>query len=118
MFMRRFTTALLVVVVGLGLAASAIAQTDVTTSRIAGTVKQGDSPLPGVTVEAKNQDTGFTTSAVSGSDGGFRLLNLPPGKYTITASLSGFNTVSRPNVELKLGSAPTINFSVRSIIER
>jgi len=112
MFMRRFTTALLVVVVGLGLAASALAQTDVTTSRIAGTVKQGDSPLPGVTIEAKNQDTGFTTSAVSGSDGGYRLLNLPTGKYTLTASLSGFNKVSRPNVELKLGSAPTINFSM------
>ncbi len=112
MFIRRFTTALLVVVVGLGLAASALAQTDVTTSRIAGTVKQGDTPLPGVTVEAKNRDTGFTASAVSGSDGGYRLINLPTGKYTITASLSGFNTVSRPNVDLKLGSAPTINFSM------
>ena len=110
MFIRRFTFALLAVC----LATSAFAQTDVTTSRIAGTVKDNNGGgLPGVTVEAKNQETGFDTNTTSGADGSYRLINLPTGKYTLAASLSGFNTVSRPNIELRLGTAPTINFTMQ-----
>ncbi len=110
----RFTAAMLALLVALGLAATALAQTDVTTSRIAGTVKDNNGgPLPGVTVEAKNQETGFTTSTVSGADGGYRLINLPTGKYTLMATLSGFNKVTHPNVDLKLGSTPTINFTMQ-----
>jgi hypothetical protein len=110
----RLTAVLLALLVALGLAATALAQTDVTTSRIAGTVKDNNgAPLPGVTVEAKNQDTGFATSSVTGTDGGYRLVNLPTGKYTLTASLGGFSTVSRPNIDLRLGSAPTVNFTMQ-----
>jgi hypothetical protein len=91
----------------------AFAQTDVTTSRISGVVTdQSGAPLPGVTIEAKNQETGLTLSAVTDADGSYRLLNLPTGGYTVTASLSGFNTVQRPNIVLKLGSAPTISFQL------
>lgn len=112
--LHRLMSRALVVILALGLATTAWAQTDVTTSRIAGTVKDNNGqPLPGVTVEAKNQDTGFTTSSVSSPDGTYRLVNLPTGRYTIQASLSGFNTVSRPNIELRLGSAPTINFNLQ-----
>ena len=43
----------------LALAGAAFAQTDVTTSRISGTVKGSDgAPLPGVSVEALNQEIG------------------------------------------------------------
>jgi outer membrane receptor protein involved in Fe transport len=92
----------------------AFAQTDVTTSRVAGVVSdQSGAPLPGVTVEAKNQDTGFASSTVSGADGAYRLVNLPTGNYTMQASLEGFNTVSRPNVSLKLGGSPTVNFTMQ-----
>ena len=92
----------------------AFAQTDVTTSRISGVVADpGGAGLPGVTIEAKNQDTGFAATAVSGDGGSYRLINLPTGKYTVQASLEGFNTVSRANVELRLGQAPTINFTMQ-----
>jgi hypothetical protein len=92
----------------------AFAQTDVTTSRVAGVVSdQSGAPLPGVTVEAKNQDTGFASNTVSGADGAWRLINLPTGNYTLQASLEGFNTVSRPNVVLKLGGSPTVNFTMQ-----
>src|SRR6476469_2988606 len=110
-FRRPAAIALCVI---LGLAGTVLAQTDVTTARIAGVVKDAsnNTALPGVTVEAKNQDTGFTTSAVSDSDGSYRLINLPTGKYTLSATLSGFNNVSRPNIELRLGTAPTVNFNM------
>ena len=111
---RRLQSAAIAVCIVLGLAGSALAQTDVTTARIAGVVKEASgSPLPGVTVEAKNQETGFTATAVSDKDGAYRLLNLTTGKYTLSASLSGFNTVSRPNIEVRLGTAPTVNFNMQ-----
>jgi len=92
----------------------AFAQTDVTTSRVAGVVSdQSGAPLPGVTVEAKNQDTGFASNTVSGADGAYRLVNLPTGNYTMQASLEGFNTVSRQNVVLRLGGSPTVNFTMQ-----
>lgn len=110
----RSCTALLSALVTLGLAGAAIAQTDVTTSRINGTVRDADGgPLPGVTVEGKNQDTGLVASAVTGTDGGYRLLNLPTGTYTVTAKLAGFKTEERPNVRLLVGSAPTLDFKMQ-----
>ncbi len=111
---RRWVTAVIAMCVVFALAGTAMAQTDVTTSRISGVVKdQSDAGLPGVTVEAKNQETGFVATAVTGDDGSYRIINLPTGKYTVTASLSGFNTVTRPNLELKLGQAPTVNFTLQ-----
>src|SRR5262245_59770642 len=81
------------------LAAPAPAQTDVTTSRISGTVDGADkAPLPGVTVEAKNTETGLVVVAVTDAQGFYRLLNLPTGIYTLSASLDGFVTATAENV--------------------
>ncbi|HVR37840.1 MAG TPA: TonB-dependent receptor [Thermoanaerobaculia bacterium] len=108
---RRLTIAALTLVLAL-IGSTAFAQTDVTTSRISGVVTDSsNAPLPGVTVEAKNTETGFAATHVTDTDGAYRLVNLPTGKYTVTASLEGFNKVAR-SVDLKLGSAPTINFSL------
>ncbi|HYG63176.1 MAG TPA: carboxypeptidase-like regulatory domain-containing protein, partial [Thermoanaerobaculia bacterium] len=93
----------------------AAAQTDVTTSRISGTVSDaGDSPLPGVTVTASNTETGLQVSGVTDERGFYRLLNLPTGIYDVAASLDGFVTSQADNVRLLLGSTPTINFTLSS----
>ncbi|HEX5757926.1 MAG TPA: TonB-dependent receptor [Thermoanaerobaculia bacterium] len=106
--------ALLVAVLLLGAAAPGFAQTDVTTSRISGTVTDGEgTPLPGVTIEASNQETGLTVAAVTDEGGLYRLLNLPTGTYTLTAALDGFATLQQPDVRLLLGSAPTIDFTMQ-----
>lgn len=105
---------LFLVALGLALAAPARAQTDVTTSRISGTVRDADgSPLPGASVEGKNQETGLTAMAVTRNDGFYQLLNLPSGLYTITASLAGFQTVTHPDVRLVLGSTPSVDFRLQ-----
>jgi hypothetical protein len=97
----------------LALAGPAAAQTDVTTSRISGTVADGEeAPLPGVTVEAKNQETGLTITGVTDERGFYRLLNLPSGFYTLSANLDGFLPVAREDVRLLLGSTPTVNFTL------
>jgi carboxypeptidase family protein/TonB-dependent receptor-like protein len=97
-----------------GLAGSAFAQTDVTTSRISGTVVGPDgAPLPGVTIEATNTETGLVQVTVTDGEGFFRVLNLPTGTYSVTASLDGFATATA-EVRLLLGSTPTINFTLQS----
>ncbi|HZF13418.1 MAG TPA: TonB-dependent receptor [Thermoanaerobaculia bacterium] len=114
--LRRSTWASAFLALGLlfALAGAAFAQTDVTTSRISGTVKGGDgASLPGVTVEATNQETGLKLAAVTDKDGFYRVLNLPTGTYTISAALEGFETASRKDVRLLLGSTPTVNFTLQ-----
>ena len=46
--------------------------------------------LPGANVTAQSASTGFTRSAVSDSNGAFRLAGLPVGTYELKIELSGF----------------------------
>ncbi|HEY4590327.1 MAG TPA: carboxypeptidase-like regulatory domain-containing protein, partial [Thermoanaerobaculia bacterium] len=61
-------------------------------------------PLPGVTVTAANQETGLVRTAVSESDGAFRLASLPVGVYKVTAELEGYATVTVEAVKLNVAS--------------
>jgi Carboxypeptidase regulatory-like domain/TonB dependent receptor-like, beta-barrel len=59
--------------------------------------------LPGVTMTATSPSLPKAVIAVSTSDGSYRLLNLPPGEYTITADLAGFAKQARPGVVVRSG---------------
>jgi len=112
---RKATGVLATLLVLAGLSAPLAAQTDVTTSRISGTVEGADNaPLPGVTVEATNTETGLQLTAVTDENGFYRVLNLPTGIYKISASLDGFVTATADNVRLLLGSTPSVNFTLQS----
>src|SRR3954470_18925962 len=111
---RTGICALAALLLVLGLAGSALAQTDVTTSRISGTVEGADkAPLPGVTVEATNTETGLQLTAVTDGNGFYRILNLPTGTYKVAASLNGFVTSTADSVLLLLGTSPSINFTLQ-----
>src|SRR5690349_18999619 len=112
---RKATSVLAALLVLLALAAPLAAQTDVTTSRISGTVEGADkAPLPGVTVEATNTETGLQITSVTDENGFYRVLNLPTGVYKLSASLDGFVTATADNVRLLLGSTPSVNFTLQS----
>ncbi|HEX9302863.1 MAG TPA: TonB-dependent receptor [Thermoanaerobaculia bacterium] len=105
---------ILAALLAFGTAATAFAQTDVTTSRISGTVRDVDGgALPGTTVEAKNQGTGLVQTAVTRADGFYQVINLPSGVYTLTASLPGFKAAARPDIRLDIGTAPTVDFRLQ-----
>ena len=107
-------TAVVVMALAALLAGTAMAQSDFTTARIAGVVKDAAGvALPGVTVEAKNAATGLIQSTVTDVDGAYRLINLPTGTYSVTATLAGFATVTAENVKLALGTAPTVNITMQ-----
>ncbi|HEX2551509.1 MAG TPA: carboxypeptidase-like regulatory domain-containing protein, partial [Nocardioidaceae bacterium] len=113
---RACVLATLAFLVGvLGVAPRAFAQTDVTTSRISGSVEGADGgALPGVTVVATNTETGLQVTGVTDERGFYRLLNLPTGTYNVEASLDGFVPATASNVRLLLGSTPTLNFTLQS----
>src|SRR4051794_201615 len=93
----RWMCALAALLIVLGLAGAAFAQTDVTTSRVSGTVEDSaKAPLPGVTVEATNTETGLQQVTVTDANGFYRILNLPTGTYKLTATLHGFATATAP----------------------
>jgi len=92
------------------LAGSAFAQTQITTAVIQGTVADATGAvLPGVLVEARNVDTNLLRSVTSDRDGRFVLLQLQPGRYTVTLSLSGFATLVQEDIVLTVGQAVTLN---------
>ncbi|HEY7111633.1 MAG TPA: TonB-dependent receptor, partial [Thermoanaerobaculia bacterium] len=83
-----------------------------TTGRIEGTVvDQNGAPLPGVTVEASSPNLQGTRTAVTGSDGHYRLPSLPPGTYKVTATLTGLGTVEK-NASVPLDQTATINIQL------
>jgi hypothetical protein len=62
--------------------------------------------VPGVDIIIKNEDTGVVTRTTSTSGGVYTVTLLPPGKYSITAELTGFQRLEIKGLEL--GSAQTV----------
>ena len=60
--------------------------------QITGTVKNGKTALPGVTVTAANTLTGKKASVVTGLDGSFAIRGLPRGRYVVKIEFMGFAT--------------------------
>jgi len=69
--------------------------------------------LPGVTITATNNATGFSRTTVTGSDGAYRFPGLTVGTYTVTADLSGFSAVTTRNVELNVAQDRELNITLK-----
>src|SRR6266581_1958674 len=89
-------------------------QAQATTGVIQGTiVDPTGAAVPDAKVEAKNVDTNFTRSQDSDAAGRFAFLQMPPGRYTVTTSKTGFATIVQQNVELTVGQALSLPISMR-----
>src|SRR5438128_1942668 len=86
-----------------------------TNSQIAGVVKdESGGVLPGVSVEAASPVLiEKSLSAVSDSNGRYTIVNLRPGTYKVTFTLTGFSTVSRSGVELPANFTMTLNADMK-----
>ena len=93
--------------------AAGFAGAQTTTGTLRGTVSDDTGGgLPGVTVEAVNDETGFRTSAVT-ETGGFFNLSVPPGSYTVTATLEGL-APDTLKVRVLLGQTQGLYFTMRA----
>ena len=79
-----------------------------------GTVKDSQGgALPGVTMTATSPVLLSPSVAVTDSAGNYRLINLPPGTFTVTAQLAGFSVSRREGILLRAGA----NFQVDVAME-
>ena len=90
----------------LAIAPVASSQTQITTGTIQGTVTDANGAImPGVNVEIKNLDTNLSKTLSTDEGGRFVALALPPGKYSVTVSKTGFATAVAERLDLTVGQA-------------
>jgi hypothetical protein len=68
--------------------------------------------LPGVTLSARNTDTGYERVTVSDEQGRYRFVKLPVGPYAISGELSGFRSVSRTGLKLTINARLTVDLTL------
>src|SRR3954468_37424 len=110
--MNRLFKATLLLAALLTVSGSAVAQE---LGTIAGVVKDASGGLlPGVSVEAASPALiEKVRTAVTDGSGQYRIINLPPGTYTVTFTLTGFSNVRREGVEVSIGVSAQVNADMK-----
>src|SRR5687767_15941346 len=86
-------------------AAPVLAQS--TSATVSGSVvDEQKAALPGATVTLRNVESGQSRSTAANERGGFQVAGLPPGRYELSAELSGFARLVRSDVTLTVAQAP------------
>ncbi len=81
---------------------------------IGGTVSDPTGALiPGVEVTATNVNTGINTTQITNEAGAYQIPSLQPGTYRLRASLPGFQTATRENIQLSQGQQVRFNFTMQ-----
>ena len=101
-------------VLGLLIAASLLLPASLAAQAVTGTIlgtitDTSGAVMPGATVTLKNLGTGLTRTLTTDASGEYTAPSLPTGKYSVTAELTGFKTVSVPDVDLGVDQRVRIN---------
>jgi hypothetical protein len=81
----------------------------VATAILSGTVKDPKGAVvPGATVTVSDPGKNFERSVTSGASGDYQILQLPPGRYAVTAEAKGFAKYSAKAVTLTVGETATL----------
>ncbi len=109
-----FRSALSYLLLVLAFSGMMLAQTQITSGVVQGTVlDQAGAVVSGAGITAKNLDTQVETTQQTGDDGRFAFLSLAPGRYSVTASKSGFTKVIQKDLDLTVGQAVTLKLTMK-----
>lgn len=109
--MPRRTSLCILVILALLTPTALLAQT--VTGTLSGTVTdRSGGALPGVTVTAKNAETGLERVVVTNETGFYNAPFLPVGRYDVHAELAGFGTTRRSNVRVDLNTTVVQDFTL------
>jgi hypothetical protein len=102
-----------ILIFGIGLAAAG-AQVQATNGSIQGEViDTGGSVVPGASVEADEQDTASSHTAMTDGTGHFGFPSLAPGRYVVKVSKTGFATTIQENLTLTVGLTTTLKLTLK-----
>ena len=108
---RVFGQFLVTLVLLLGVAVSAPAQT---TGSISGFVQdEKEAALPNATVTARNVETNFSRTAQTNDEGRYNFANLPVGAYEITVEASNFSKYVQSGITLSLNQAAVVDVTMK-----
>jgi hypothetical protein len=94
---------------------SHVANAQQTLGSINGTVTDSSGAVLGnVSVKVKNAATNLEVSASTRDDGSFQVTALPIGKYSVTFSLTGFNSEVHSEILVQGGLTATVNGSLKA----
>jgi len=109
MKMRNFTMSLLALCLTLG----AVAFGQETTGSIEGTVADAQGGrVAGATVLIEGP--AITRTVTTDENGNYRVVQVPPGRYTVTTSATNFNSDKRDEVEVTLGRATVADITLQA----
>jgi len=112
--MRRLLVVLAFAFLFLGSIGNARGQVQITSGSIQGTVvDEKGGAVVDASVEARNLDTNLLKNVMTDSDGRFEFLSLPPGRYTITISKTGFATIVQTGATLTVGQAMSLPVTMK-----
>jgi hypothetical protein len=98
----------------LAFASGVFGQTQITTGTIQSTVlDERDAAVPGANIEIKNLETNTVRTLSTDEEGRFVALALPPGRYSVTISKSGFATTVVEKAELTVGQALNLKITMK-----
>ncbi len=84
-----------------------------TASTLVGTVTDSTgAAVPNATIIATNRDTSVKYSSVTTSVGEYRINSVPVGRYNVSASASGFTTVTKADVITELNHTTSVNITL------
>src|SRR5690348_15725616 len=118
--MKRFSSRVLRVSLGFTAFAAMLflgavplhAQVD--TGSILGTVTDASGgAVAGANVTLTNEGTNVTLTTTTGADGSYTFTPVRTGRYKVSASFQGFQTVERPHVVVNVGSDVLVNFALK-----
>jgi len=102
---------LMAVLIALFFAPGAAAQT---TGTLTGKVTDPTGAvMTGVTITARNLDTGLVRTSRTTVEGRFVIAGLPVGRYEVRAEFAGFRPLVRSGVILEVGETPSLDFELQ-----
>ena len=88
-------------------------QTSASTGAIAGTVTEATGGvLGGVTVAVSGEAIMGTRTAVTNSEGRYRVPALPPGEFNVSFALNGFRRVERQGIRIGIGFTAAVDIEM------
>jgi hypothetical protein len=111
--MSKFVKLSFALVLMLSMSVMAMAQSEATTGRITGTVKDSaGAAVPNASVTISSAATGISQTVTTNENGEFTAVQLRPGDYTVEVTAPGFGKSTQTGYHVEVGSALTANITL------